>query len=141
MSASRQPVSAVILLQEDGAALFQHRDDKPGLRHAGLWAFPGGHGEPGEDLAACARREFREETCVQLLTLNWLACAPEAAGDGDTYPLNLYWSRYDGKQEIKCFEGQEVRFIPRGESDRYPIVRFLLPYWDLALEKMRSTGC
>jgi hypothetical protein len=29
------PVAAVVLLRQDGAALFQLRDDKPGLRHAG----------------------------------------------------------------------------------------------------------
>lgn len=140
MSPSRSPVSAVILLQEDGAALFQHRDEKPGLRHAGLWAFPGGHGEPGEDRADCARREFLEETGVRLADLYWLACAEENAGGGDTYPLHLYWSRYDGKQAIRCFEGQAIRFIGRRETDRFPIVPFLLTYWDLALDRMKSTG-
>jgi 8-oxo-dGTP pyrophosphatase MutT (NUDIX family) len=140
MIASRQPVSAVILLLEDGAALLQHRDSKPGLRHSGLWAFPGGHGEPGEDLAECALREFREETGYLIADLNWLACAQENAGNRDAYPLNLYWARYDGEQEIRCLEGQAVRFIQRDETDRYPIVEFLLKYWDLAIETMRKTG-
>jgi len=30
-------------------------------RDAGAWAIPKGLGEPGEDLEACARREFEEE--------------------------------------------------------------------------------
>jgi 8-oxo-dGTP pyrophosphatase MutT (NUDIX family) len=32
----------------------------------GVWVFPGGVSEPGEDAAACARRELREETGIEL---------------------------------------------------------------------------
>ena len=53
---SRERVSAVILLRDDGAALMQHRDDKPGLRNAGMWVPPGGHRDPGEEAVACAGR-------------------------------------------------------------------------------------
>ena len=46
----------------DGAALLQHRDDKPELRRAGMWVPPGGGLDPGEPAEAGARREIREET-------------------------------------------------------------------------------
>jgi len=55
-------VCGVILLRRDGAALLRHRDDKPGLRHAGMWVPPGGHAVLGESKHDCARRELREET-------------------------------------------------------------------------------
>jgi hypothetical protein len=35
-AAVRDSVAAVLLLRADGAALLQHRDDRPGLRHANL---------------------------------------------------------------------------------------------------------
>ena len=34
-------VSTVFLLREDGSALLQLRDVKPGLRHSGMWVPPG----------------------------------------------------------------------------------------------------
>ena len=62
----RARIGGVVLLRADGAGLLQHRDDKPGLSAAGLWVFPGGHCEPGETCRECARREFLEETGMQI---------------------------------------------------------------------------
>ncbi|PYM15194.1 MAG: hypothetical protein DME18_04840, partial [Verrucomicrobia bacterium] len=55
-------VAGVVLLRDDHAALLQLRDNKPGLRAAGRWVFPGGHCQSGESIEDCARREFLEET-------------------------------------------------------------------------------
>ena len=64
-------VAAVFLIRPDGSVLLQHRDDKPGLRHANMWVPPGGHCEPGETPRECAQREFLEETCYE-----WPNCIP-----------------------------------------------------------------
>ena len=42
----------------DGKVLLAQRAKPP----AGIWAFPGGHVEPGESTEAAARRELMEET-------------------------------------------------------------------------------
>jgi 8-oxo-dGTP diphosphatase len=42
------------------------RDDKPGLRYAGLWDFPGGGREDDETPFACVAREVLEELELQL---------------------------------------------------------------------------
>ena len=47
-----------VLLAHFGGPMWRHRD-------AGAWAIPKGLIEPGEDPAACARREFEEELGVR----------------------------------------------------------------------------
>jgi len=46
--------------------LMIQRDNKPGLRFAGLWDFPGGAKEGTETPFACAAREIKEELGVNL---------------------------------------------------------------------------
>ncbi|MEW6055562.1 MAG: NUDIX domain-containing protein [Bdellovibrionota bacterium] len=132
-------VSSVFILRNDGAALLQHRDDKPGLRHAGKWTVPGGHCEPGELIEACARREVLEETGYVCGKLELLAKGVIFDhGDGESYYLALFWTQYDGVQPYQCFEGQDLRFIAREGASHYPVIDFLMPYWDSALERMRQ---
>ena len=136
---SGRAVAAIVLLRDDGAALMQHRDDKPGLSHAGLWVPPGGHSEPGESMESCARREFLEETGYALGDLSLLTEFIDANAPGFP-PLKLvvYWSRYDGIQPVTCLEGQALEFISRARADRYPIPPYLLDVWDQALDAARA---
>jgi 8-oxo-dGTP pyrophosphatase MutT (NUDIX family) len=135
----RPHVGAVFLLRDDGAALLQHRDDKPGLNHAGLWVPPGGHAEPGEEIAACARREFREETAYACDELHWLTSFEDHV-NGQEMELTVFWARYDGLQELVCREGQALEFVARSQAREYPIPAYLVDVWDRALEAAdRST--
>lgn len=134
-------VAAVVLLGRDGAALLQHRDEKPGLKHAGKWVPPGGHCEPGETIDGCARREFQEETAYRLDDLHFLL---EFVDDEDaTSPVShvtVFWSLYDGVQSFECREGQALAFIDRSQSADYPIPAYLVEVWDRAVEATRSAG-
>lgn len=137
----RTPVAAVILLRQDGAALFQHRDDNPRIPHAGLWTPPGGHLEPDEDLADCARREFAEETGYRLDAIQHLTTFVDDSATGfDPLPLTVFWSLYDGTQVITCLEGQALAFVPRAEASGYPIPPYLVDLWDLALTRAVEAG-
>ena len=49
-------VGAIFLLSADGALLMQLRDEKPNLRHAGMWLPPGGHSEPDETIEECTNK-------------------------------------------------------------------------------------
>lgn len=128
-------VAAVYLIRDDGAALLQHRDDKPQIPHAGIWVPPGGHSDPGESMEACARREFLEETGYALGDLHYLTEFLDEHPRG--FPplwLTFYWSRYDGLQTPVCHEGQALEFVPRGRAGALRVPQYLVDLWDQALE-------
>ena len=52
------------VLERDGQILIAHRPSKGLL--GGLWEFPGGKQQEGEDLPACLQRELREELGVEV---------------------------------------------------------------------------
>jgi 8-oxo-dGTP diphosphatase len=59
-------VGVGVIVLRDGAVLLGERCGSHG---AGTWALPGGHLEFGESVEACARREVREETGLELTRL------------------------------------------------------------------------
>ncbi len=126
-------MAAVALLRNDGSVLLQHRDNKPGLNHAGLWVLPGGHREPGETIEQCARREFVEETAYWCADLHWLLSRDVQTDLGDRYRLTVFWSRYDDMQPVKCFEGQDLRFVERVVALELPAPEFLVELWDRSI--------
>lgn len=128
-------VATVVLVREDGAALMQHRDVKPGLPRAGMWVTPGGHAEPDEPGEHAAVRELEEETGYRAADLRFLAALSDVNDvTGKPYPLLVYWGRYDGRQPVECREGQALCFLPRGEAAAYAIPEIVLRAWDMALE-------
>ena len=139
-SALAETVVAVILLRDDGAALLQLRDNKPGLRHAGRWAFPGGHCEANESFEGSARREVQEETGYTCGVLHRIA---DGKDDDDKtcppYRLVVYWCRYDGRQSVECREGQTLRFVARDDVSHHPLPEHLLPVWDQAIAASQAT--
>jgi 8-oxo-dGTP diphosphatase len=58
-------VKAALLLNDNQLLMIQ-RDEKPGLRYAGLWDFPGGAREGQESPFGCLSREVREELGINL---------------------------------------------------------------------------
>jgi 8-oxo-dGTP pyrophosphatase MutT (NUDIX family) len=140
VTVERKRIGAVVLLREpDGAALLQHRDDKPGLPHANLWVPPGGHCDDDEDFRPCAEREFYEETEYRCRNLRFLLEL-----DVDDIPhspplrLSVYWDIYDGRQAVVCREGQALEFVPRTRAEEIGVPGFLIDVWDQALNAWRT---
>jgi 8-oxo-dGTP pyrophosphatase MutT (NUDIX family) len=128
-----------MLLRRDGAALLQHRDNKPGLRNAGMWVPPGGHAEAGESMVDCARRELREETEYDGSDLRILLSFDDAIAGWPVYRLTIFWCWYDGIQPIACHEGQSLAFIERSTAANYPIPDYVIKAWDVALAAASAT--
>ncbi len=133
-------VAAVILLREDGAALMQLRDYKRGLRNAGMWVPPGGHAEEDEDIKTCAKREFLEETDYNCQNLKYLTEFIDHVEGWPAYMLTFFWAYYDGIQQFKCLEGQDLKFINYRKASSYNIPEYLLQVWDKALEFSKTEG-
>lgn len=131
-------VGAVMLLRNDGAMLMQLRDNKKGLRRAGMWVPPGGHAEEGESMESCAKREFKEETNYNCSSLNFLVELEDSVDGWAPYMLTVYWSVYDGVQPLRCLEGQDLKFIRRDKADLHDIPKNLLEVWNNAIELLNS---
>ena len=133
-------MAGVVLLREpDGAALLQHRDDKPGLPHANLWVPPGGHCDHEEAWESCAAREFLEETgyrCGNLRLLDELDV--DAVPFSPPLRLRVFWDVYDGRQAIACNEGQALEFVTRDRASHVAIPDYLVDLWDQALSVWRD---
>jgi 8-oxo-dGTP pyrophosphatase MutT (NUDIX family) len=130
-------VASIFLLRDDGALLMQHRDDKPGLPLSGRWVPPGGHCEGGEEIAACARRELREECGYDCEELNLLDSFIDDNVEGvPAYPLTVFWARYDGVQALETNEGQAMEFVERDRASSYDIPQYLIDIWDRAIVAM-----
>ena len=127
-------VAAVMLFRKDGALLMQHRDDKPGLPYAGQWSIPSGLREPSESPEGCARREMTEETGYQCARLEPLVVMEDRDDTRADYLLTIFLARYDGKQILKCLEGQALEFITRDEAASYRMPPFILNVWDRTLK-------
>ena len=136
-------VASIFLLRDDSALLLQHRDDKPGLSLAGRWAPPGGHCDANEDLEACARRELLEETGYECRELNLLdTIVDDNIENEPPYLLTVFWTRYDGRQLLRCGEGQAVEFVERTDVSHYDVPEYLVRIWDkviVALEESKTT--
>jgi mutator protein MutT len=101
------------------AAAVIERDDRflvtrrlPGTHLAGHWEFPGGKCDAGESLAACMRRELREELNVDA------SVGPELLTVAHEYPdrrVELHFLPCAVHGEPVARLGQEMRWVARGE--------------------------
>ena len=104
-------IVGVVLVDASGGVLMQLRDDRPDIADPGLWTVPGGGAEPNETLEEAARRELLEETGYAAGTLIAAYSDHVVVSDGLEVDRHFFAGRYDGRQAINCFEGQQVKFM------------------------------
>jgi A/G-specific adenine glycosylase len=86
----------------------------------GLWEFPGGKLQPGEDLPACLRREIREELGVEIEVGGWLG----SFRHGYTHfrvTLHAYACSLTNGQQPKPLQADALRWVLPPELPNYPM--------------------
>jgi len=106
--------------------LMLHRNKKENDMHEGKWNGLGGKVEAGESPEACAIREIREESGLEVVDpiLRGFITFPQFDGENDWY---VFVYRFDGAQgelidspegDLKWVSAQEMKNIPLWEGDR-----------------------
>lgn len=101
------PVVAAALIDKAGRVLMHQR--KFGGAQGGLWEFPGGKVEPGENTESALIRELAEELgiAVEVADLRYLDRASEP---GNPYVILLYTCRrWTG--ELQCLAGEAIAWV------------------------------
>jgi 8-oxo-dGTP diphosphatase len=103
-------VVTAAVIECDGLFLLTRR--QKGVHLEGLWEFPGGKCDPGESLAACLRRELREELAVDA------SIGAEVCSVTHDYPdrrVELHFIECGLAGEPVPQVGQEMRWVKRAD--------------------------
>jgi 8-oxo-dGTP diphosphatase len=110
-------VAACVLLNEAGELLIARRP--PGRPLAGLWEFPGGKVEQGEQPEEALVRELREELGIEIAKadLEPLTFASHAYPDFHLLMPLYRCTRWRGP--VTALEGQELRWVGKETLAEY----------------------
>ena len=113
----RTDIVAAGIVIEHGKVLLSRR--KKGTHLAGLWEFPGGKAEAGEDPRAALRRELEEELGIQTRIGEIVEVTFHRYDDADKAVLLLFFEafREEGSPEPRAIDVAEVAWAgPDGLS-------------------------
>jgi len=133
-----QYTTGILLETPSGELIFQHRDNIPTIRDAGLISTFGGHSEP-EDAGAlgCAARELEEETGLKIATSKFkLLAVFEMQPCLKTTSEYIYLVKNINPKSIDLHEGQGIVVVSKQDDltklPLAPFSRYLINlYWRL----------
>ena len=139
--------AGVVLIRKDGAILMQLRDNdeitprgvKNDIIFPGHWCLPGGKVEIGEKPEETARRKLKEETGYEVDSLSLLTEEIYSLPGSKKITRHIFWIKYDGLQEIKCFEGEKMEFLKPDQIKERKIYPGHEEFCQQALEKFKSS--
>ena len=119
-------VSIIFIFDQQNRVLMQLRDNKPEISCPNMWGPVGGHCKKLETSYECCLRELKEETGYTANNINWYKnffIESNKLINNKEHYVSIFWTDYDIKQKIKCYEGQEMRFLYLAELERLNTLR------------------
>jgi 8-oxo-dGTP diphosphatase len=119
MANEAQPLIRLVaaVIERDGCYLITQR--RPSAVLPGLWEFPGGRVEEGENDEQALRRELRERLGAEAQVKAQMAHRVHHY-QGYSVDLNLYQAVIAPGQEPQPLRVAEVRWVPSAEFEKYP---------------------
>jgi 8-oxo-dGTP diphosphatase len=123
----KQKVATICYAENDGKILFLLRRKEP---FSGYLVPPGGHVEEGEDVETATKREFLEETGLELEHLKLKMVTSEVGPEHYNWILFIFVGKTKGTEFVESEEGELVwidkdRILNENLS---PIDKLLVPY-------------
>lgn len=117
-------LATLVYVKDNGKTLMIHRVKKERDIHEGKWNGLGGKLEPGESPEACAIREVREESGLEIKNLRYGGLLVFAGFKGENWYVWVYTTNEFDGELIDSNEGRlawitdgEVRDLPLWPSD------------------------
>lgn len=123
----KQRLAVMCYAQYGNKVLFLLREKEP---FAGFLVPPGGKVEKGEEIEDAVRREFREETGLELNELKLKMVTTEEGPENYNWILFTFIGKVDSDKTIECSEG-ELTWIDKDmmlKQNLSTIDRMLIPY-------------
>lgn len=114
--------AASLTLIKGQRVLLQLRDNISGISYPGFWSLIGGRLKKGERPKEGVIREFKEETGYISANPIFFMTEIYRLPNGKLNKEHRFLDFYDGKQKIKCLEGQKMEFKTLEEIDKLKIV-------------------
>ncbi len=124
------PCAAALVYDDRHRLLLVLRGREPAR---GTWSLPGGRCEDGEDGAAAAVREAREETGLKVAAVRLVGTVDREAPDGGSYRIEDWECALTGGELAAGDDADDVRWVDAATLDRLtlaPGLRRALTEWD-----------
>ena len=120
--AARRPGVGVGVIVSRGREILLVRRKHHG---AGSWAAPGGYLAWGESPEACARREVREETGVQIAKPTFLAISNDIHPDGEKHNVTIWLAGRYASGAATLVAPEELEAVAWFDQDALPAPLYL----------------
>jgi len=131
-------VAEVILVNSEGKALLQLRDNKVGIFGARKWRFIGGSKGKDESFDECIIREIKEELGININNLELIDVIDDE-NENIFFKHQIFFGVIDTNPcDIKLKEGKEVKFFAIDEIQNIATVPWFQKIYSNSIKKLKA---